>query len=244
MNYLWHTFLYDPLLNLLIGLYNGPANRSLGLALIELTVLVRIFLLPLTILSLRANARFARLRRKVFRLEELHRKDSVRRKEAIRKLIKKYHINPWARASALGIQFLILIILYWVFIDAIRDYNFTGLYFWNSAPDYLDSTFYTLNLVERSPLLPAVIGFLLYVELHLEQRHHRETLTNRDVVFRLLFPLSVFVLLYLLPAGKSIFVLTSILFTVILEGVYRIFVRRKPKEGEIEEDLDGGELLD
>lgn len=241
---LWHTYLYDPLLNLLIFLYNGSANRSLGLALIEFTVLIRVFLLPFTVLSLRASARFDRLRRKVARLEETHKNDRVARKEAIRRLMERHHINPWAKASALGIQFLILIILYRVFITAVRGHNFEGLYSWNIAPDFLLTHFFGVDLAVRSLIFPAIVGFILYAELRHEQRAHAASITNRDVAFRLIFPLIAFALLYALPAGKSIFVLTSVLFTVIMEGAYHLFMRGRHPLPEDDDEDSGSELIE
>ncbi len=244
LTYLWHTYLYDPLLNLLIFLYNGSANRSLGVALIEFTVLIRIFLLPLTILSLRASDRFDRLHRKVARLEDVYKNDRIARKEAIRRLIERHHINPWAKASVLSVQFLILIILYRVFITAIRGHNFIGLYSWNTSPDFLDPNFWGINLAIRGAILPAIIAFILFLELHFEHRKHAHAITNRDVAFRLLFPLTVFVLLYLLPAGKSIFVLTSVVFTVIMDGIYHLFMRGKTPPTDDDDEESGSELIE
>ncbi len=247
MGNIWHVYFYDPILNLLVLLYNGPAQRNLGLALIELTILVRVVLLPFTLISLRAASRFERLRRKVFSLEEAHKNDPVRRRESIRHLLEKHHINPWAKAAVLGFQFVVLIVLYRVFLSAIRHQDFTGLYLWNQAPDFLDPQVLGFDLTNHNPILPAVIGFLLYAELHLEQGKHRSTLTNRDVIFRLIFPLSVFFALYALPAGKSIFVLTSIIFTFIIEWIYKFgFCRTpsRPSDQEADKADEGSELIE
>ena len=45
MGIFWHDYLYTPLLNFLIFLYSGPAFGNLGVAVIELTVLLRTVLL-------------------------------------------------------------------------------------------------------------------------------------------------------------------------------------------------------
>ncbi len=247
MNYLWHTFLYDPLLNALIALYNGPARQNLGIALVELTVLLRILLLPLTVISWRARTRYDSLRHKVHVLEETHRNDAERRKEALRELLKRHHINPWAKASVLAIQFVVLIVLYQVFVDAVRHNDFTGLYIWNTAPDFLNTRFLGLDLSHRSIIWPALIGILLYLDLWLDQRKRRGTLTNSDVAYRVTFPTASLLILYALPTGKSVFVLTSILFTLIIEGVRKVLFRPKsPAERAEDETPDdtGGELVE
>lgn len=245
MSYLWHTLLYDPLLNALIALYNGPAGQNLGIALIELTVLLRIFLMPLTIISFRARRRYDALRAKTHTIEQTHKNDSVRRKEAIRALLKQHHINPWAKASLLGIQFVALIVLYRVFRDAVRGNDFSGLYSWNAAPDFLNRTFLGFDLSERHLIWPAVIGLLLYLDLWFEQRQHRAVLTRSDVIYSAAFPGASFLVLYALPSGKSIFVLTSILFSLIIEAVHKVFVRPKSApEAMREEEEEGGELIE
>lgn len=228
MHYIWTTFFYDPILNALIAFYNGTANQNLGIALIELTIALRIVLLPLSILSIRARSKYERMRYHIHRLEETYKNDAIKQKEELRKLLNRNHINPWAKAAALGIQFVVLIILYRVFVTAVRTSDFTGLYHWNTAPDFLNTMFVGFDLSHHSLLWAAIIAVLLYIELWVGQMKRQDTLTNSDVMFRVAFPLAAGALLYLLPSGKSVFVLTSIVFTIMIEGIRWIFVR--PKE--------------
>lgn len=230
MMYIWETFFYNPVLNALIALYNGPANQNLGIALIELTVALRIVLIPLSILSIRARLRYDRMRYYIHRLEETHKNDHVKQKEELRKLLKKNHINPWAKATALGIQFVMLIILYRVFVGAVRGHDFTGLYEWNAMPDFLNTMFLGFDLAAQSVVWSGAIGVILYFDLWLGQMKRRDTLTNSDVIFRIAFPLATTVVLYLLPTGKSVFVLTSIIFSLIIDLFQKIFVRPKKLE--------------
>ncbi|MBI4280570.1 YidC/Oxa1 family membrane protein insertase [Candidatus Uhrbacteria bacterium] len=229
MSYLWHTFLYDPILNALIALYNGPAGQNLGLALIELTVVVRVFLLPFTGLALRARRRYEALWPEVQALEQSHKNDPVRRSEAIRQLLRSHHIRPWAKAFMFGLQFLVLIILYRVFVDAVRHNDFTGLYSWNEKPDFLDRNFLGFDLAAHSVIWAGVVGWLLYLDLWLEDRKSPAKITNRDVIYRVAFPSASFLILYVLPSGKSVFVLTSIIFSLMIDGVIHIFrTKRQP----------------
>ena len=69
MGHFWHDYLYTPLLNFLFFLYSGPAFGNLGVAVIELTVLLRTVLLPLTILEERSRYRFEKLNRRFESIE-------------------------------------------------------------------------------------------------------------------------------------------------------------------------------
>lgn len=227
MAYLWHTFLYDPVLNALIAFYNGPGMQNLGVAVIELTVVLRVFLLPLTIVSIRTRRRYDELREKIHSVEVTFKNDSVRRKEVIRSLLHQYHINPWAKASAISIQFIALVVLYRVFVDAVKKNDFTGLYSWNHGPDFLNRTFLGFDLAVHSIFWAGLVAVVLYLDLWVEQRRHRATLTNGDVVYRVAFPLTFGLVLYALPSGKSVFVLTSLFFSIIIETLRRLFTHTK-----------------
>ncbi|MEK7211424.1 MAG: hypothetical protein AAB731_02225, partial [Patescibacteria group bacterium] len=62
---LWHDWLYAPLLNVLIYLYNGIAGQSLGVAVVFLTVLLRLALLPFTVASVRNESFYEKMNKKV-----------------------------------------------------------------------------------------------------------------------------------------------------------------------------------
>lgn len=230
MSFVWHNFFYDPLLNALVFLYNGPARQNLGLALIELTVIIRLCLLPFTVISLKARRRFEELNEKIDNLETTYKGDPDRRRKTIRDLLKKNHINPWAKATMFFIQFLALVVIYKVFVDAVRNNNFTGLYIWNRAPDFLNRMFLGFDLSARDIFWPALVAAILYLDVWMEQHRHSGALTNGDVIYRAGFAVAFAMILYALPSGKSVFVLTSILFSLMVDGVYKMFVRKKNVE--------------
>src|SRR3989339_454530 len=102
MGYLWTTFLYNPLLNALVALYNNFAGQNLGVAIIELVVVIRIFMLPLTVISERARARYESLREKLSQVEDMYKNDPIAKKEMMRKLLERNKIKPWAKAMVLS----------------------------------------------------------------------------------------------------------------------------------------------
>ena len=67
MNFLSNIFnkaLYQPLLNVLVFLYQFLPGSDLGIAVIVLTILVRLFLLPLTLRALKSQKKMAVLQEK------------------------------------------------------------------------------------------------------------------------------------------------------------------------------------
>ena len=55
MFFLWQEVLYKPLFNVLVFFYNTIAFHDIGLAIVELTILVRLLLLSPSLKALRAQ---------------------------------------------------------------------------------------------------------------------------------------------------------------------------------------------
>jgi len=206
MTALWNDSLVHPMLETLIFLYRTFAFGHLGLAVIELTVLLRLALLPITILAERSSARYERLSEDVAVIQAQYKNDEVLANEQIRELLKKRKINPWAKAIVLLVQFAVLLALYQVFTKGAL------------TPD-IDPTFFGFSLVARNFWWALSVGIVLYLEISHEQRQVEHLLGKQDAVYRYAFPLFSVVVLSLLPMVKSVFVLTSMAFSFIVSAI-------------------------
>jgi len=233
MSYLWTTFLYTPLLNVLIFLYERFAFNNLGLAVIELTVLLRLLLLPLSVLSERNALKFERLGKSLEVIEIETKGDSVRRRERIRELVRGEGVNPWAKALVLAIQALVLVLLYQVFIGGLNFSKLTRLYSWVPIPDYINPDFLGFDIGERSAILAGAVGVVLFLEVTANQRHAPGAITRSDQWYRLFFPAFVFLALWALPSVKSVFILTSMSFGFFLTGFRRLVFPVKKNGGDV-----------
>ncbi len=232
LSWLWTTVFYAPLFNALIWLYNGPAEQNLGLAIIFLTVALRFVLLPLTIISERNKHVYAKVEEQIIEIERAYKNDPEQQKDCIRELLREHHISPWARTVSLGLQALVLVILYQVFMAGIRMNRFDVLYPSVAAPDFVFTNFFGTDLGRRSWFWPAIIGLWLFLETTFEQRKHKEDISRADQFYRIAFPAFSFVVLFILPAAKSIFILTSMIFSFIIGSLRKIFFKPK-KDGRI-----------
>ena len=117
--FIWNDLLYQPLFNILIWLYNNTAGQNLGWAVVYLTIMLRVILLPLTIIAERNKIRDEQVGEEIKKLEKEFHNDSAQLKDEVRQVVKANKINPWAKASSLGIQLLVLVLLYQVFLQGI-----------------------------------------------------------------------------------------------------------------------------
>jgi YidC/Oxa1 family membrane protein insertase len=229
MEFIWDEFLYKPLFNLLIFLYQYKDVFSLGLAVIYLTIILRIVLLPFTFFAQRNKVRYEMLSKEIRKISEDYKHDPEQAKQEARDAMKRYKIRPWAKAVVLSVQALVLVLLYQVFLGGINN-KFDDLYVSVPSPDFINLTFWGINLGERNFYLALFIGVVLFVEIAYNQKLQKNLLSESDAFFKYLFPISSVVVLAMLPAVKSVFILTSILFTVIVSIILRLFIKPLKKK--------------
>ncbi len=223
----WNDFLYQPVFNLLIWIYNNFTDQNLGWAVVYLTLLLRLALLPFTLISEKTNSDNAKLEMEVEHIDKEFRQDPVQRKNEIRRLIRKRKFRPWAKVVSIGVQLLVLILLYQVFIRGITGRNLIDyLYPTVDFPGKINTNFYGFELGETHTLFwPFLVAFVLFLEIYLEYRKHKGKFTQGHLAYIVIFPIFSFAALWFLPMVKSLFVLTSVLFSDIIHQFSLILFR-------------------
>lgn len=162
--------------------------------------------------------------------------DPVLRKEQIRALVKKRKVHPWSKTLGLAVQLLVLLLLYQVFWRGITGEKLiTYLYDWVDFPGTINVMFYGFNLgLDHDIVFPGLVALLMLVEIYLEVRRNNRPPTRSDLFYFILFPVATFYLLWFLPMVKSLFVLTSVLFSAIVNPL--LHAAMKPKKVPTDED--------
>ncbi len=211
---IWNNYLYIPVFNALIWLYNGPAQENLGYAVLILTVALRIVLLPFSIVSERNKMQYKILNEKAEMIRRDYKNDSIAMREKIRSLLKIHKVKPWAKTVVLGIQALMLVLLYQVFIGGLTRYKLNVLYPGIDKPEIINTKFYGFELAIRDWRWAAVVGAVLFIEIYFEQKNRKTT--RGEQLYAIFFPILSFAVLWILPMVKSLFILTSLAFSYIL----------------------------
>lgn len=223
---IWHDVLYTPLLNVLIWLYNVPAFGNLGVAIIYLTIIIRVVLLPFTVVSERSKILYGKLSQKIDKISQDFKNDPIQKKEMIRKVMREHKVSPWAKVMVLGVQALILVLLYQVFIGGING-KLGDLYSWVTRPDFINTDFFGFDLGETKNLFwSGLVGAILFIEIFIDYRSKSTGLTKSEVAYMIFFPAACFFLLWILPIAKSIFILTSLCFSFVVIFFRQMFKNR------------------
>lgn len=220
---IWHDFLYQPLFNALIWFYNNWADQNFGWAVVYLTVMIRLVLLPFTVVTEKTRLKNEELYEDVKRVDQEFKKDPILKKEEIRKILKKRKVHPWAKSVVLGAQLLALILLYQVFLRGITGEKIAKiLYLGVDFPGKINTIFFGFDLAAtRDWLWSGAVAIWLGLEIYLGLRKRKAQMA--DLVYFIFFPAFIFIALWWLPMVKSLFILTSMLFSVILHQFMKLW---------------------
>lgn len=233
-DYIWNEFLYRPLFNFLIWMYNNWTEGNMGWAIVYLTVFLRLVLLPFTIIAERNKIKNKALVEEIKRIEKGYQKDPVLKNQEIRKVLKNKRVKPWSSVVSLGVQLLVLVLLYQVFIRGIAGEKIKILRLLYPSVDFpgiINTRFYGFSLDQTHDWFWAgmvMVTLMLYI--YGEYTQYKLKLNKGDLMYFLIFPILTFFLLYYLPMVKSLFVMTSLVCSVLIHFMVLLFFKPKPAE--------------
>lgn len=234
---LYHILLYQPLLNALIFFYQTIAFKDLGLAIIFLTVLIRIILFPIFSKSVRHQMLMQELQPKIKKIQDEHKHNRQRQGEAMMGLYREHRINPFSGIFLLFVQLPILIALFQIFNNILRPDGLGGIYSFLIAPDRLNTHFLGFNLIplEESNIIVAGFAALAqYVQsrLALPKIEKGKNLSQAEKMGRqmaYIAPVITFAVLFRLPAAIGLYWLTTSLFSIIQQKL----INRSTHNGQL-----------
>jgi len=163
---LFDVVLYQPLFNILMVFYQYLPGRDFGVAVIALTVLIRILLYPLVAESIRVQKITAKIQPKVKEIQEKYKNDKEKQATLMMELWREHKINPLSSFLFLLIQLPILWALYQVFWNGFKDGALDRLYGFVPNPGTIDPMFFgAVNLSQSYPAFAIVAGILQYIQV-------------------------------------------------------------------------------
>ena len=222
-------FLSKPLLIILKRLYTISGN--FGIAIILLTILVRMIIFPLANSSYRAMARMKNLSPKISEIREKYKEDKKALQSATYQLYKEENINPMSAVLPLLLQIPIFFALYKVLIISIemRDAPFVGFILDLSSKD--PSSIFNLfgllpyNVPEalQIGLLPVIMGITMFLQQILSPMTGIDKTQQKIMKF---LPLIFTIMFANMPAGLILYWSCSNIFTIIQQSVIMKLVNK------------------
>ncbi|GAC1392733.1 MAG: hypothetical protein NVSMB38_17310 [Ktedonobacteraceae bacterium] len=209
-----HVFTY-PIFNALMVLYHVVGD--FGLAIILLTCVISVLLLPLTLHQLRQAKATRALQPRLAEIRNQHPNDRVAQTQATQALYKEYGIHPASPFLSLlvqapiysGLFFALSTVLHARSVIAINTIMYPFLYHFTSLPNInliwftvINSAWhFSLGYPDPTHLLPLLTGFFTFIQMRMAQP---VPLTEtRDAALQLSQGMQL--LMLLVPVGITLF---------------------------------------
>ncbi len=224
MSTLFNEILYRPLFNTLVFLYQYLSFGDLGIAIILLTIIIRLILFPLFHKGAKDQSVLQRLAPKIKEIQTNHKNDKEKQAKAMMDLYREHKVNPFSGFLLLIVQLPVLIALYQVFLSGFSTKALTNLYSFIPAPTILNYSFLGLiDLSKRSIFIALIAGLAQYFQAKLALPKNNKPLNELSSTERMgrqmlyFGPILTIVFLYFLnlPSAVGIYWLTTSLFSAI-----------------------------
>ena len=237
------TVIYIPLYNLLIFLAWIVPGHSIGWAIILLTIIIRLALLPASLKASRAQVKLQLVQPEINRIRK-EIKDQQEQGKALMALYKKEGVSPFGSCLPLLIQLPIIFILYRVFLNINKNgLNSGNLYSFTPHLGSVNTFLFGLDLAKPEIwILPILAGLSQYVLSKMmmpttptvtpvngeKAEPDMMTMMNKQMIY--LFPLMTWFIARSLPAGVAFYWIATTLFGIAQQYYVNISIRSNKAE--------------
>lgn len=219
------------LFNILVLLYNTIPTHDFGVAIVILTIIIRLIFSPLSIKMLRSQRQLSQLQPKLKELQEKHKSDKQALAGATMALYKEHKVNPFSGCLPILIQIPILFALYSAFNLGFTPDGLNHLYDFVSNPGVIKQTSLGfIDLASKSAFLAVVAGVLQWFQGKKAfdfQNPNPSAKTDQMAMMskQMLYfsPVMVIIISWNLPTGITIYWITTTLYAI----VEQLYINKK-----------------
>ena len=160
---------YNPIYNALVALVALVPGSDVGIAVILITIIIRLIILPFSLSAARTQRAMKVLEPKLKALKEKHKGDKEKEALETLALYREGEVNPFASILIVFIQIPILLALYWVFYyEPFSTINTARLYSFTPVPHTISLEFLgIISVAGKSMLLAVLAGVTQFFQAHL-----------------------------------------------------------------------------
>lgn len=223
---LLYEILYRPLFNLLVFFYNTISFSNIGIAIIILTILIKLAFLSMSKKAIVSQKSLQDLQPKIKEIQTKYKDSKEEQAKALMALYKENNVNPMSGCFPLLIQLPILIALYQVFLKGFDPASLSALYSFVSNPGSINPMFFgLLNLAMPSKILAILAGITQFFQAKMmvpknnftgspksSDEYVSQAMSKQMVYF---LPLFTILISWNLPAGLALYWVVTTLFTIV-----------------------------
>ena len=220
---IWDIVLYKPLVNILAFLISVTPGGDVGVAIIVLTILVKVILYPLSQRAIVSQAKMNLLAPELNKIKA----SGASKEEQARltfELYKNNKTNPFSGCLLILIQIPIIFALYYVFLKGMK-FDDGILYSFVKAPEHINMLFLGFfDIGGKSLVLAILAGFSQYLQAHFMPQptkpkektgSFQESFAHSmQMQMKYIFPFLVAFIAYSVSGAIALYWLTSNVFAV------------------------------
>ncbi|MCX6786218.1 MAG: YidC/Oxa1 family membrane protein insertase [Candidatus Kaiserbacteria bacterium] len=164
----FHIVFYNPIYNALVALVALAPKGDVGIAVIIITIVIRLILLPFSLSAARTQRAMKILEPRIKELKEKHKGNKEKEALETLALYKEARVNPFASILTVFIQIPVLLALYWVFrYEPFSIINTARLYAITPIPHVISLEFLGLiSVTGKSIVLAVLAGVTQFLQAH------------------------------------------------------------------------------
>jgi YidC/Oxa1 family membrane protein insertase len=243
---MYQTFFYQPILNLLIWLYDIIPGHDLGIAIILLTIIIKILLYPLNGKQIKSQKELQELQPKIEELKSKYKSNKEEMGRKMMELYKEHKVNPFGSCLPLLIQMPFLFAIFKVFSDGFENGALKLIYPFIHTPETINYiSFGFLNLAQKNVYIAILAAAAQFwqakmmmakradVKVSESKDEDMAAIMSKQMVY--FMPVMTFFMASSFSAGLALYWLTTTLLSI-LQQLYILKQDKKEKkviEGEV-----------
>lgn len=215
-------FIYQPFFNLLVGIYwilgqTVPQYTDMGNAVIIFTIVFRILWIPISIASGRGAKERHDISVKIKEVQKIYAKEPLKEKAEMKRLMKSNRRVVLMSAINIFFQLMVMLMLYRIFTTGLEGADFHLIYKWMPPhPEHFNLTWLNgrFDLTHPNWQLNIVNSLVILIAEVLSGLLSPFPTGRADLLTLFILPIGAFTFFAFMPAGKKLFVITTLLFSI------------------------------
>lgn len=233
---MFFTLLIQPVLNIFTIIYSALPGHDFGLAIILLTIFIRLVIWPLQAQTLRNQKAMQKIQPEIKKIQEKYKNDPPKMNAMMMELYKEKEVNPFSSCLPSILQLPVLIALFYALIK-FKDPNYVNLigqgkglsadlYVWVKNLSFVKSTlsgtfsttlFGVVDLIKPNVVLAVIAGIVQFIQTKMimptKGQDASQAMLSNSITY--IFPIMTVVIGVSFPAALPLYWIVTTLMAIL-----------------------------
>ena len=221
---IFNEVLYRPLFNALVLLYQYIPGADFGIAIMVLTILIKLLFYPLGTKSIKSQKALNELQPKIKEIQEKYKNDKEKQGKEMMELYKREKVSPFSGCLPVLIQLPVLIAMYRVFWGGLDPSRLSLLYDFVPFTGEINSMFLGIvDLAKPNIIIALLVGAFQFLQIKFispkKQKKTDDFSSRMQKQMMYFMPVFIVVILWRLPSALALYILITTLFTIVQQYI-------------------------